>query len=347
MRLNFLAKWPWWIRFPGYFVVVLVFSVVIGMIYQGVASWRDRQAWPPPGLLVDMGGYALHINTSGEGGPTVVLEAGMGHISMAWCRVQEEIAGFTRVFSYDRAGLGWSERGDQPRDSRHMAQELHTLLERAEIPGPYILVGHSSGGLHVRVFADLYPGLVAGMVLVDPSHEEQNTRFPTEYLQMDRMRLMVSVQALLVRFGIFRLAGLYKGESFPEEYRDAAVAHTNRLAHVNTAIAELDAFDLSISQAAATGDLGDKPLVVLTAGKELEPPPGISPEMEKEVTKIWFAMHEELAGLSSNGKRIISPKSGHMIQLEDPGLVIDVIREMVEEIRQKSESNGKKIQSIK
>ncbi len=336
MRLNFLKKWPWWIRFPGYFVIFLVFLAAFGMVYQGVATGRDRQAWPPPGTLVDVGGYALHLNASGAGGPTVVLESGMGHTSLAWCRVREEIAGFTRVCTYDRAGLGWSERGDQPRDSRHIAQELHTLLERAAIPGPYILVGHSSGGLHVRVFADRYPELVAGMVLVDPSHEEQNSRFPAEYMaQMDRLRFMVNIQELLVRLGIFRLAGLYKAENLPDEHRAVAIAHTNQLAQVKTAIAELDAFDLSIPQAAATGDLGDKPLVVLTAGKEAEPPPGISPEMEKEVTKLWFAMHEELAGLSSNGKRIISPKSGHMIQLEDPGLVIDVIREMVAEIRKK------------
>ncbi len=157
-------------------VIGLVALAVIGVIYQAFGTQIYRRVYPPPGELVDVGGYTLHINCVGEGSPTVILESGSGANSTAWANIQPEVADTTRVCAYDRAGSGWSEPGSGPGDPQQIAEELHTLLGNAEIDGPYVLVGHSFGGLYVSMYADLYPEEVAGMVLVDSSHPEQSAR---------------------------------------------------------------------------------------------------------------------------------------------------------------------------
>jgi pimeloyl-ACP methyl ester carboxylesterase len=143
-----------------------------GTIYQLVATKRDqRKLGPAPGEMVSVGNHKLHINCMGEGSPTVILESGAPATSIEWSAwVQPEVAKATRVCAYDRAGLGWSESGPGPRDAEQITSELHTLLENAGIESPYILVGHSVGGHHVRVYAERYPDEVAGMVLVDVTH---------------------------------------------------------------------------------------------------------------------------------------------------------------------------------
>jgi pimeloyl-ACP methyl ester carboxylesterase len=128
--------------------------------------------------LVDVGGYMMHINCIGQASPTIILEAGMGDFSLIWAYVQPEVARFTRVCSYDRAGYGWSETSPFPRTANTMMEELHTLLANANIQGPYVLVGHSMGGMLVRAYAHNYPDEVAGMVLVDSAHEEGYIRIP-------------------------------------------------------------------------------------------------------------------------------------------------------------------------
>ena len=157
-------------------VIGLVALAVIGAIYQAFGTEIYRRIYPPPGELVDVGGHSLHINCVGEGSPTVILESGSGANSVDWANIQPEVANTTRVCAYDRAGSGWSEPGPGPGDLQQIAGELHTLLANAGIDGPYVLVGHSFGGLYVRMYADLYPNEVEGMVLVDSSHPEQSAR---------------------------------------------------------------------------------------------------------------------------------------------------------------------------
>ena len=128
-------------------VVALLALAVAGAIYQSIATERAERAYPPPGEMVDVGGYSLHINCVGQGSPTVLLDAGSGGFSAQWVRVQQEVSGTTRVCAYDRAGMGWSEMGPDPRDAKRITGELHALLEGAGIEGPYVLVGHSFGGL--------------------------------------------------------------------------------------------------------------------------------------------------------------------------------------------------------
>ena len=150
----------------GVFAVLLVL-LLAGVIYEPMAEAADAKAYPPPGQMVDVGGYRMHIYCTGSGSPTVVIEAGWGDSSAAWGWVQPEVAKTTRICTYDRAGMGWSEASSQPRTAREFAKELHTLLEKANEPGPYVLVGHSLGGYTMLVYAQDYPDEVAGMVLVD------------------------------------------------------------------------------------------------------------------------------------------------------------------------------------
>lgn len=157
-------------------VIGLVVLAVIAVIYQAFGTEIYRRIYPPPGELVDVGGHSLHINCVGKGSPTVILESGSGATSVDWANIQPEVANTTRVCAYDRAGSGWSETGPGPGDPQQIAGELHTLLGNAGIDGPYVLVGHSFGGLYVRMYADLYPNEVEGMVLVDSSHPEQSAR---------------------------------------------------------------------------------------------------------------------------------------------------------------------------
>src|SRR5437870_8306166 len=155
------------LRFLGILSLSLVGLLLLGLLSQALASAVDASHYPPPGQLVDVGGYRLHINCTGTGSPTVVIESGWGDMSAAWGWVQPEVAKTTRICTYDRAGMGWSEASPEPRVAREYAKELHTLLANANETGPYVLVGHSMGGFTVLVYAHDYPADVLGLVLVD------------------------------------------------------------------------------------------------------------------------------------------------------------------------------------
>ena len=146
-------------------IAVLIFVLALsGIIYQTAATEADRRDYPAPGHLIDVGGFKMHLSCMGEGSPTVILEAGTAGTAAHWAWVQPAVAMTTRVCAYDRAGMGWSDPGPEPRDAGQVAADLHALLTTARIDGPYLLVGHSFGGLFTRVFADRYPDEVAGLV---------------------------------------------------------------------------------------------------------------------------------------------------------------------------------------
>jgi len=170
------------IRWTGkailWLVVALLVLAFVGAIYQGIAAWRAERAHPPPGKMVEVGDHRMHINCVGQGSPTVVLDAALGTMSASWVRVQREVSGTTRVCAYDRSGMGWSESGPDPRDAKQVTGELHALLEGAGIDGPYVLVGHSFGGLYTQTYAARYPEEVAGIALIESSDPEQFSRLP-------------------------------------------------------------------------------------------------------------------------------------------------------------------------
>jgi pimeloyl-ACP methyl ester carboxylesterase/membrane protease YdiL (CAAX protease family) len=182
-RLNALSSprvAKWGVLILGGVFAALTVLAGFGALVQAVATEHDRRAFPPPGRLVDVGGYRLHLQIMGEqhGGPTIILEAGLDSFSTNWYWVQTDLATSRRVVAYDRAGLGWSDVGPAPRDARQSATELHTALQASGIQGPYILAGHSYGGLVSRMFVDLYPDEIAGLALVDASHPDQWAHIP-------------------------------------------------------------------------------------------------------------------------------------------------------------------------
>ena len=186
-----------WIRYLlAGLLILLIALVCAGTVYEAIESHRDQQMFHPPGRLVDIGGCRLHLYCTGEGSPTVILEAGGGNPWLSWCKVQPQVASFTRVCSYDRAGLGWSDPSPRPRTAMVIAEELHALLHNAGIPGPFVLVGHSLGGMDARMFANRYPSEVAGLVLVDSSHPDQDERFPPEAKKLAAVSLHNSCNAI-------------------------------------------------------------------------------------------------------------------------------------------------------
>ena len=187
-------------------VAAVATACAIAVVGQSLAARRDARRFPPPGRLVDVGGYRIHLQVQGDdrAGPTVVLEAGLGSFSPNWYWVQQALAPHVRVVSYDRAGLGWSDPSPAPRDAATMAVELHAALHAAGIPGPYVLAGHSFGGLVVRAFADAYRPETSGLVLVDASHPDQWARWPVPYA--DRIQLItLRTMAGAARLGLLRL----------------------------------------------------------------------------------------------------------------------------------------------
>jgi pimeloyl-ACP methyl ester carboxylesterase len=238
---------------------------LLGAGYQAVATRADARSYPPPGQLVDVGGYQLHIYCMGEGNPTVILDALFPGTVSNWVWVQPEVAKTTRVCAYDRAGLGWSDSGPAPRDAQHHARELHTLLTNAGISGPYVLVGHSLGGLSVRMFADQYPNDVAGMVLVEGTNPDSWKRLGLpEGVGVDGNQLTIA--AFLARFGVFRL-GLFSAytidQDLPARQQAELQAFFNSVKSMYTVRAVDASFSEALDQVRHAGGLGTKPLVIV------------------------------------------------------------------------------------
>jgi len=294
-------------------VVGLLALAVIGAIYQAVATQIDQSTYPPPGEMVNVNGHLMHINCVGRGSPTVILESGLGNMSADWANIQPEVAKTTRVCSYDRAGTGWSEPGPTPRDPKQIAHELHTLLGKAGIDGPYVLVGQSFGGLYVRMYADLYPKEIAGMLLVDSSHPDMWTRMPPEVAAALRppawqMRAM----AYLARLGVTRLSGGDMSEcGLPVRQCKEEQAYFATAQYLVTKRQEMYAPERD-AQVRATGDLGDKPLVVLTAGDHSRDfAAGVSPAARTRFEHTWYTLQSELAALSTDSNHRVVEGAGH------------------------------------
>ena len=306
-------------------MAVVLGLALLGAGYESVMEDADGRAYPPPGQLVDVGGHRLHLHCAGTGGPTVVIEAGLGDWSASWSSwVQPEVARTTRVCTYDRAGMGFSEAGPRPRTAARFAEELHTLLLRAGVPGPYVLVGHSAGGLTVRVFAHDYAADVAGVVLIESMHPEQArpsapaaaTPPPAGSPSWgDR------VLTLPARLGVLRLLSgpldLAGGMSPEVAGAYAALSVTPRF--VQTMIDEGRGLPDGLAQAGAVASVGAVPVIVLSRGRELDP--------------TWQRLQDDLVHLSTDGRHLTAGASGHNVQLDQPEAAIEAIVQLVERIR--------------
>lgn len=293
----------------------------IGCLYQAIASVRDRRTFPPPGKLVAVDGLSLHLQVAGTGAPTVVLETGLGGISSAWGWIQPELAKLCRVVSYDRAGLGWSECDASPRSARLAARRLRALLHAARVPPPFVLVGHSMGGLLVRVFADCYPDEVSGMVLLDACHPDQHLRSPAIETHMRTgFRVLRSIP-VLTRLGYVRLSGLFNAwaTGLPPRQAAEAEAFLSSFRHLQTTRDESLAWEELCAEVRTTRGLGDIPLAVMTAGRDVLPG---QPELQGE-----------LAALSSDSIHLAVRGADHVTLVTGRGhalTVVEAIRHVVQ-----------------
>jgi pimeloyl-ACP methyl ester carboxylesterase len=329
-------------------VLVLLMCVLAGWTWAGAKKARAELAakYPPPGKMVDLGGYRMHINCQGSkpsaGSPTVVLESGGGEYSLTWDQVQREVAQFARVCAYDRAGLGWSERGPNPRTAPYVAEELGALLAEAGEEPPYVLVGHSMGGLYARYYAYEHPEQVAGMVLEDAQHEEQNQRLPEavtkgneQAAQMYRIPQLMSAIGLLARNPeVYPSQLLWPMAPGTQETFKALLAMNPQW--FATAIEEVSAEEESSAAMRSVQDrsLGDIPLIVISASEFVDAAVlNLSPEEKAQAMAVFAELQPELAALSSNGKQVVVEGAEHFVHADRPEPVIDAIREVVEAVQ--------------
>ena len=240
-----------WLLWTGRILLGLLALIVLlaasGATYEAIMAAGDAKRYPPPGQLVDVGGYRLHVYCVGQGSPTVVLDAGLGAFSLDWGAVQPQIATTTRVCAYDRAGLGWSEPGPRPRSPEQFADELHTLLTNAGVEGPYVFVAHSISGKTARLFASQHPDDVAGMVLIDARHESVDDHSTPEQIaaEDDQQQRFQDMIKWMARFGLVRLLWaptwprvLPGSENLSAETRTAIGVLQARPQQIETALAE-------------------------------------------------------------------------------------------------------------
>ena len=329
------------------FAAVLL-GAMAGAIYQKIGLRRDSWIHPPPGRFIDLGTHRLHLLEKGQGSPTIVLEAGLMSTVLSWSEIQSTLSRSYRVVSYDRAGLGWSDLGPMPRTADRMVEELHTLLERAAIPPPYVLVGHSFGGLTMPLFAARYPQETAGVVLVDPvAPAEWNP--PSE---QDRKRAEIGATvsrraALLCRIGVIRfvaflltsgatkfagrLVRLISREApaesgsvsspwfwnLPAEERKMAAVFWVQEKFCRTIASQLENLPGSAVRVAELGEFCSKPVVILSAKS--------TPAKRRE-------QHVAIAQRLPHGRYVLAEESTHWIMQDQPELVLDAVHEVARSI---------------
>lgn len=304
--------------------LVAVFFIMIPLASAEV--YVNNYYVEPPGRLVDIGGYQLHISCLGEGQPTVILDAGIGGFSLDWISVQRALADKVQVCAYDRAGYGWSDPGPSPRATDRIVDELHRLLMNAGLQPPFVLVGHSFGGYNVQYYAKLYPGETAGLVLVDSSHPQQAERLPD--IPAHREKTKGS-----------KVVTLFRGQSsfkyYPDDVRSLLMQVLSWRKMYITQRREFINFTMSGDQVEHSGKLPDMPLIVITRGKRVWPEDPYGNMLET----VWGEMQRELSHLTPGGRQIIALASDHLIHLEQPRTVASAVMSVIEDARRRGEKN--------
>ena len=323
-----------------------VVCAILGMAYQSWGTRKDGKAYPPPGRLVDIGTHRLHLFELGRGGPTILLEAGLMSTMLSWTELQRALAETFRVVSYDRAGLGWSDLGPMPRTADRIVDELHTLLQRAEIPPPYVLVGHSFGGLTMPLFAARFPDEVAGMVLVDPvAPAEWNP--PSEHdLKLTRIGAKVCRRAaVLARFGLIRfVAFLLTTGVKTVAARLVRLISRGSPAESGTVSSPWFAA-LPSNEKAMASVFWVQPKFALTIASQLENLPASAASLgrftnfcvepaiilsARTAPERRRAEHAAIAARLPQGEHVLAGDSNHWIMQEDPELVLRAIKKVIQ-----------------
>jgi len=277
----------------------------------------------PPGRLVDVGGYRLHIHCMGRGTSSVILDHGLGGSSTDWIKVQSKLATVTQTCIYDRAGYGFSDRGPPPRTSSRIATELRTLLEhiQEEVPPPYLLAGHSFGGYNMRLFAGLFPEQTAGLVLVDTPHEDQ-----AESIFEHRIMREIDPHGVLRGFWDPGLLSAIVELIDPEPLAPSFGVSPKTLRAI---LAEAGAYEESSRELRSADVYPDTPFTIIMHGVRIMPDGQLGDDIERE----WLRLQRELAGRYKYGEVLLAPKSAHNVPLDEPDLIVDAIGRMIDSLR--------------
>jgi pimeloyl-ACP methyl ester carboxylesterase len=302
-------------------VLVILAIFAVGGAYEAIGH-ATAPAVTMHGQLVDVGPYRLHLECTGSRGPTVVLEPGLGGSAASMGLIGPAVARNSRVCVYDRAGRGWSDPAASPPDGVQIATDLHALLGRAHVPGPYVLVGHSFGGLYVRTYAAMYPAQVAGLVLVDSTGAHSTPASRPETGSYSVLKHASSLIASTSRLGIGRLIAKSAFPSLPPRYRDDARTTAATGMEMGGFLDEFGVANRSESEAGELRTFGDKPLIVLTA--DLGNSPG------------WMVEQDKTAALSTNSVHRVVPGSTHDSLVSNPdhaAAVIQAAQDVVDAVR--------------
>ncbi|HEX3397378.1 MAG TPA: alpha/beta hydrolase [Steroidobacteraceae bacterium] len=317
---------------------LIIAAVLVGVGYEQIMRWRAARDFPVQGRLIDIGGRHMQIDCRGTGAPTVVFESGLDTMgSLSWSAVQDAVAAITRACAYSRAGIMWSEPRSGKFNPDGEAGDLHALLVAAGERSPFVMVGHSLGGPYIMNFTRLYPAEVAGLVFVDASHPDQVERMnQVAGKKLDAGAGLIKTASALSWTGIPRLVAAYSENStFPARAKLIDDAYISR--SLGGALQEMESLDATLSAAGRLRQLGDRPVVVLTA---MKPFPAetlkalkLTDEQGQQIKTAWKAMHDEEASWSHHARHELVPDATHYIQFDRPDVVITAVREVVGEVR--------------
>ncbi|WP_237658367.1 alpha/beta hydrolase [Ureibacillus xyleni] len=319
-------------------VGLLVLLSVVGFSFEAIAGYYGAKKYPPEGKLVDVGGFNLHLQRYGEGGPTILFEAGSGESSNIWLDIPEELSQYGTVVTYDRAGYGWSDKADTERTGENIVNELYTALKKENIEGPYILVGHSLGGMYMRLFAQTYKDEVAGIVLLDSRHEDYSNETNQLLIDagIDPMTMgnpSKNTLSLMKQSGVIRLMKDSLLKDIPEEHRDLFLNIEFRPKFFHAQEDELRNMGM-VEDLIRNQSLGDIPLVIVTHGIAIDGTAiGLSEKDSNKMEETWQQQQKQTLELSEDSELIIAKNSGHAIMHDEPELVVDVIVDVVNKVK--------------
>ena len=310
---------------------LIAITVACSTAFNALAIHHFRTTYHPPGQLLEVGGYRMHIYCTGSGSPTLILDAGFGDDWFVWSKVQPELSKTTRVCSYDRAGYGWSDLRPGPRDANQIADELHQLLQQAGITGPIILMGHSIAGLYIRAYTVRYPQKVSGLIFVDSSIPLQDERPAFRATSLGPGKIFLLKLALLA--GLPRLLGLCSDPVPGFDAETGRILAQNRCALHVPVLGEAENFHQSGEETIHAGPFGALPILILSEDTSHAGSPQAANQSEKEFALEWNPMQEDLKSLSTRSRRIIAKGSSHYVQIDRADLINREVPIFIQQIR--------------
>ena len=322
-------------KFMVRLISVCLLLLAAGIIYESISSYLGVRKYPPEGEMVNVGEYNLHVNKQGDGKPVIILEAGSGSSSTVWGDIPEKLASYGTVVTYDRGGYGWSEKAETDRSGENIVKELYTALNKAGIEGPYILVGHSLGGMYVRLFSQTYQDEVAGLVLLDARQEDFSNETEAIFREAGVDPFSAGIPPAYVMnalkvTGILRILGELNLIEIPSENKDQMINIELRMKTLHARQDELKNMT-QLENEIRQQSLGDLPVTIITHGIPIDITSiGMTKEQSDKLENIWQTQQKQMLDLSTNSSLTVAEKSGHSIMIDEPELVIKEVKKMVE-----------------